>query len=143
MNVDEILVWRVWLQDHQQEYDRFDYNTRIGQGLDPGPNEQPAMRRMWIQLNQLRIDAVGWQGEQPTIFEVHRNGAANAIGQLVTYERVWRNDNRSALAPKAALVCATINPNVAFVARDAGITLYLVSVDFSVLAPQPIGRRKT
>jgi len=143
MNVDEILVWREFLRDHQQEYDRFDYNTHIGQGLDPGPDQPPAMRKMWIQLNQLRIDAVGWQGQQPTIFEVHRNGAANAIGQLVTYERVWRNDNPSGIPPKAALVCATINQNVALVARDAGIALYIVSVNFRVLAPQPVGRRQT
>jgi len=143
MNVDEILVWREFLRDHQQEYDRFDYNTRIGQGLDPGPNESQNMRRMWVQLNQLRIDAVGWQGPQPTIFEVKRNAPSSAPGQLGAYALVWSTESRSSVLPKLALVCASINPNVALIARNAGIALYIVSVNFRVLAPQPVGRRQT
>ena len=133
--VDEILVWKAWLLLNQQDYQRFDYNTRIGQGQDPGPTFNQTYRDMAIQLTQLRIDAVGWQGNIPTIFEVKRNAGAQNIGQLLTYDAVWRINRVSNANPRLVLVCAQFQPNISQVALETGIDINTVAVNFSVLAP--------
>ena len=140
MNVDEVLVWREFLRLHQTEFDRFDYNTRIGSGTDPGPEFSENIRKMAVALSQLRLDAVGFRGEAATIFEVKRNAGPQNVGQLLTYNAVWTRAKMSPVPPSLVLVCADFTPNILPVIADTGIRLEKLSVDFSVLAPQRLSR---
>jgi hypothetical protein len=136
LNVDEVLVWVAWLQQNQSQYDRFDYNVRIGDGTDPGPTFSDTMRNMAIKLTQLRLDAVGYQGSVPTIFEVERRATPRSVGQLLTYDAVWRTKGYTQVNPRLVLVAAGYAPNIVPVLSNSGIDLQIVSVNFSVLAPQ-------
>ncbi len=136
MQVDEILVWRAWLQLHQGEYDSFDYNTRLGTDVDPGPNFPDNIRKAAIALNSLRVDAVGWQGAQPTIFEVKRRAGPQNIGQLLTYKHLWMASSMIGAEPALVLVFNTLSQHILGVAGASGIQLSQVDVDFSSLAPQ-------
>ncbi len=110
MQVDEILVWRNWLQLHQAEYDRFDYNVYIGTGTDPGPAFPQNIRDMAIAIRSLRLDAVGWSGGAPTIFEVKRRAGPQNVGQLLTYRAVWDAQHLSTTAPRLVLVASADRP---------------------------------
>lgn len=133
----EIIIWREWLKLHEREYTRFDYNVRIGKGYDPGPGWPEETRRMAIMNTQLRVDAVGYQGAAPTLFEVKDRGGLSAVGQLVGYEAVWLEDRLSAIAPKLALVTNRIQPNIVPLLNKNSITLYAVPADFSELRVLP------
>ena len=129
-------MWVAWLESNQQQYDRFQYNVRIGDGSDPGPTFSATMRAMAIKLTQLRLDAVGWQGSLPTIFEVKRRAGPNNVGQLLTYDAVWRTQAYTPVNPRLVLVASSYNPNILPVINNTGIDLQIVPVNFSVLAPQ-------
>jgi hypothetical protein len=138
MLVDEILVWKAYLAGAQQNYDSFQYNVRIGNGIDPGEAFPENTRQMAVQLTQLRIDAVGWQGDQPTLFEVKRKAYPPAVGQIMTYDAMWRAQRVSVAAPILTIVCADFAQNILPVTREANIQLAVVPVSFSVLAsPDP------
>lgn len=138
MQVEEILTWRVWLAEHSNEFTSFDYNVRIGDGIDPGPMIAEPYRTNAINLSKLRLDAVGWQGDVPTIFEVERRARPSSVGQLLTYDAVWRNLQYSNVAPRLRIVCADLNPNIIPICRDANIQVDQVAVRFAVLAsPAP------
>jgi hypothetical protein len=130
---EEILVLRAWLALHQGEYDRFDYNLRIGQGIDPGEAYSPEVRKQAVMNTQLRIDAVGWKGTQPSIIEVKRRTTPSNVGQILTYDSVWRQEFPAGPAPIMRLVCNTFAPNILPRVREAGIFLDVVQVDFSGL----------
>ena len=130
---DEVLVLRAWLTLHQGEYDKFDYNMRIGQGIDPGPNYSPEVRTQAVMNTQLRIDAVGWKGTQPTIIEVKRRTTPSNVGQILTYDSVWRKEFPSSPAPIMRLVSNTFSPHILPRVQEAGIFLDVVQVDFSGL----------
>lgn len=130
---DEVLVIRAWLALHEQEYDRFDYNVRIGQGIDPGAGFSAEMRRQNILNTQLRIDAVGYKAGVPTIIEVKRRCTPSNVGQILTYDSVWRKENPSGPAPKMLLVCANYSPHILPRLQEAGIGLEVVQVDFTAL----------
>jgi hypothetical protein len=136
MQVDEILVWRAWLALHQSEYDRFDYNTRLGTDVDPGPDFPDNIRKSAIALNSLRVDAVGWRGQAATIFEVKRRAGPQNIGQLLTYKHMWMAAQLSPVAPALMLVFNTLSQHILGVAAASAIELSQVDVDFSSLAPQ-------
>lgn len=130
---DEVLVLRAWLALHQSEYDRFDYNMRIGQGIDPGDAYSPEVRKQAILNTQLRIDAVAWKGTQPTIIEVKRRTTPSNVGQILTYASVWKIEFPSGPAPILRLVCNTFSPNILPRVRESQINLDVVQVDFSGL----------
>jgi hypothetical protein len=140
MQVDEILVWRNWLQLHEREYDRFDYNVRIGTGVDPGPAFPDNIRKSAIAIRSLRLDAVGWQGGAPSIFEVKRRAGPENVGQLLTYSSVWQAAQLSAVPPRLVLVASDVQSLILPVVQQTNIQLVLVPTSFAFLSPNPARR---
>jgi hypothetical protein len=152
---EETIVLRAWLALHQTEYDRFDYNVRVGPGDDPGPKFSAAIRADGIALTQLRMDAVGWKGignaqlpalitspsqvydvvpgAQATIIEVKRRGTSTNIGQLTTYYHAWITEFPRPAAPRLILACTLYSPSILPAIRNLNIELDVVQADFSSL----------
>ena len=128
MNPGEIVIWRAWLVSHQDQYESFDYNVRIGQGEDPGPTFAENIRSMWIQNTQFRIDAVGFKNAVPEIIEVEDDCSIRAVGQVMAYKFIWVREQRSPIEPTMRIVCRNFNANVLPMVRDAGIAFDQVAV---------------
>lgn len=129
----ECLVLKAWLALHEAEYDRFDYNVRLGEGNDPGTQFPDDVRRMAILNTQKRVDAVAYKSDQPTLIEVKDRAGFSAIGQIVGYDALWRQQNPTTPAPKLLLVCNRFPNDILPVLQKQGIELAVVEVDFSIL----------
>lgn len=162
MQVDEILVWRNWLKLHESEWqtlppswiakragdvgavpqptDKFDYNVRLGVNLDPGPDFPDNIRRAAIAARSLRVDAVGFTADTPTLFEVKRRAGPQNVGQLLTYLHLWQSSGLTTAAPALRLVCSDFSQHILPVAQASNIQIDLVPTDFSFLSPRSIGR---
>jgi len=135
MQTADQIIWRAFLADQGANYDRFDYNVRVGPGVTPPASIAEPYRSASIAASKLRADAIGWQGGVATIFEVERYARGEAVGQLVTYRAAWEVDNPQGGAPGLALVCADYNPNIQLALAEHSIDLYTYAVDFSSLVP--------
>jgi len=156
----EVLVWREYLRLHENEFSPlppfwlayrnttrqapppegccFDYNLRIGQGIDPGKDYDQSVRDQWIDTTKSRIDALAFQGNTPFVFEVDRNAGSREVGQLLSYLAIWRAQNITPVDPKGVLVTANMNANAMHLVRETGLQLVTVAVDFSVLSPYSV-----
>ena len=85
-------IWRRFLVEHEQEYDRFEYNVRIGSGVtvpgrrltdDPALDEK--LREQFQKATQRKVDCVGIQGSTTWIFEVEVSPGQRALGQVLFY----------------------------------------------------------
>lgn len=130
----EIIVLRAWLKLHESEYDRFDYNLRIGTGFDPGPSVPDSIRQMAILNSQKRIDAVGYKGNTVTLIEVKDRAGFSAVGQLVGYLHLWQAAHPGEATPQLLLVANRTQDDIPLVANRAGIAIELVDANFSELA---------
>lgn len=135
MQTAEIIVWREFLKAQGASYDRFDYNVRLGPGVTPPDSLVEPYRSASIEASKLRVDAVGWRGGLPTLFEVERYAKPRAIGQVLAYRAAWEAAGGSTASPAVALVCADYNPHIRPVLEEHAIDLYIYPVDFSQLAP--------
>ncbi len=157
MQVDEILVWRNFLRDHDLEYnlltpewialrsndvgarpqlgDRFDYNVRLGVDVDPGPAFPDNIRRAAIASRSLRMDALGFQDAQPVLFEVKRRAGPQNVGQLVVYRDLWKVVYPAAGQPRLVLVFSELNQHILPTAQASSIQLVQVPTNFSFLSP--------
>ena len=157
LGVSEILVWREYLRLHEMEFgplpqfwldyrqttrqkppapgDVFDYNFRVGSGKDPGAGFDQATRDQWIHKTKLRVDAIGFQGDHPFVFEVDRHAANPQVGQLLGYLATWRRTKLTPIEPTGVLVTADMNADAMHLVLETGIQLVTIGVDFRVLSP--------
>jgi hypothetical protein len=129
----EVLVLKAWLVLHEGEYDRFDYNYRLGTGLDPGPAYAPEIRRQAIMNSQKRIDAVGYQGQNVTLVEAKRRAGFSNIGQLVGYRDLWIREHPDQPTPRLVLVATAVQTDLVHVAQQQKIDIDFVEADFAQL----------
>jgi len=73
----EAIIWARWIRLYGAGWERFDYDVRVGEGRPVDPAWPPEIQRMARTLSQKRIDAVGYIGTVPTIFEVTPRGTRN------------------------------------------------------------------
>ncbi len=137
----EVIIFQQWQITHGAEFDRFDYNVRIGNGTDPGPQYSRADRDMYILNTQKRIDAVGWQGAQPTIIEVKDRATASCMSQLLTYASLWHLTFAPLPPPLLLLVTNRFSADMQLVLDRAGIKWNLVEASFNVLSNNPQTRQ--
>jgi len=138
----EVLIWREWLRLHQQDYSRWDYNVLVGTGVDPGPSYPQVYREQYIRNTQKRMDAIAYQGAQPSIFEIKDRATASSMSQLLTYGALWHVTFPGTLAPRLVLVTNRVTADMPMVLDKLGIRLDQVGdVDFSVLSLQESARR--
>lgn len=135
MRVHEQLIWRAFLAANALSYDRFEYNVRLGPGITPPPEIVEPWRSASIAASKLRGDIIGWQGAQPTIFEVERYATGEAIGQVLTYRGLYESANPTSLAPHLAIVCADYNEGILPASEQHGIDIYKFPVDYRELVP--------
>lgn len=123
----EVPILKGWLAKHLSEYDRFDFNVRVGAGADPGPTYDPATRAMAVANSQKRIDAVGYSGTQPTIIEVKDRAGTSALGALLTYAHLFAMQYSGLAAPRLLLVTNRLQADMEGPLRAAGIAWELVT----------------
>jgi hypothetical protein len=127
LNPPEAAVLRRWLALHEGEYDKIDYNVRVGAGDDPGEQYDESTRRQAILNTQKRIDVVAWKGSAATLIEVKTRATAAAIGQLVTYSHLWADTYPGHPNPKLLVIATSAVSELPDVMRRANIAFELVS----------------
>ena len=132
---DEAAVWRGWLAKHESEWDRFDYNVRVGPGFDPGEGVDPAIRKQAIYSSKKRIDALAWRGSQALIVEVKDRAGLSAVGQILGYKVYWTRENPSLPAPQLLLVARTLAAGVGDVLQAHGVPYELVTPQNAIASP--------
>jgi hypothetical protein len=159
MQVREILIWKNWLYLNSTRFDRYEYNVRLGDGVDPGPAYPDSSRRMWIANSMKRVDVIAVRAGHVTIIEVEENPGMTAFGQLAGYQVLWRmrvqaggppmvhtqlgvekffpTDLPADPDPGLLLVCARVGNDALAVAKSAGVAVEVVPTDFSSLRPVP------
>lgn len=88
---DSPLFAQFVLSEQGKKYDAWAFDVHLGPGVtDPAFPDNPTIFNISRYLTQLRVDAIGWIGNDITIFEVKPKARLTAIGQLVTYCREYK-----------------------------------------------------
>lgn len=155
MQLREILIWKNWLYANSTRFDRYEYNVRLGSGVDPGASFPDSSRRMWIANSMKRADVIAVKGGHVTIVEVEENPGLTAFGQLAGYVTLWRqriiNGGPPAVHlslgvenffpadlpldpnPSAFIVAARVGNDALAVAQSSNVAVEVVPTDFSSL----------
>jgi hypothetical protein len=77
-------------------------------------------------LTQKRIDAVGYRGATPTIFEVTPRGSRTTYGAIQLYTRLYRDTFAYSGPLEAAVVTVRIDPDILAALQADGTQVFLL-----------------
>ncbi len=108
----DIAVWLRYLNKHPDLYDAIEYDIRVGDGRDPGPDYPDNIRRMALDLSRRRIDAIGHTLDTITLIEITRRAGLTAIGQLIAYPILYAASYPTTRPVQMLLVCEELATGV-------------------------------
>lgn len=89
----ESAVIRDYLNAHGTEFAKLGFSIRVGQALKPDPTHLIGVQRSTIYSTRKRIDFVGINGELHTLVEAKQRIQPAAIGQILTYRKLYLEDH--------------------------------------------------
>ncbi len=107
----EIPIWEQWLKTYEQEYNRFDYDVRVGESITPPPTVDANICAMAVSLAKKRIDVVGWKNDQPTIIEIKDYVGLTALGQMFSYPLLYQWEFPETKPPELLLIATRFLPD--------------------------------
>lgn len=132
LNQYEDILARAWLRDFHPLYDSVEFQAHVGGGIDPGPEYDASMRRMYRHNSQKRIDALARGPLGVTIVEIKHRVDLAQLGQLMGYRWLWVHEhNAPAEYVELVAVGFVALEDVAHAMRANGVRLVL----FPELAP--------
>jgi len=124
-NACETAVLKAYLIQHVDDYDRVEFEVRLGPGLQLPAGSPAYLQRCATASWQLRADMICWRGNVPTIVEAKERLDGCAIGQLLTYTKLLKRDNPKLLQTYKVAVGLSIMDGVKDVFEDNGISVEL------------------
>lgn len=117
-------IWDRFLEQHGSYFERFDYDTHVGEGIGDIAGETDQTRRIALALTQKRIDAVGYKGSEIWVIEIKPYAGLSAIGQVVSYEILYNKDFGEGKVTHKAIVTDRTDADIHILCRKLSIRLY-------------------
>jgi hypothetical protein len=126
MPMPESDVFREWLVRHGREYDRIEFQVRLGDGIPPDPRLNQTFAEQAVMMTQKRADAIAWQNTQATIIEAKIRASLGAMGQLLGYGVLYQKMNPASPPPRLLVVARRVDSDTAgvFEEHNIGVTVY-------------------
>jgi hypothetical protein len=121
-----------WIQEEGAPFTGFDFNVRIGTGLDPGPAFDDTIRRGSILNTQKRIDCLAYTAEGVFIVEGKIIVDLTVMGQFLGYRHLLERDSPDVRVLGYVVVAHGSTPDTLQFLRTNGVFIYLYP---SVVAP--------
>lgn len=125
MTATESIITRQWIIKHGAEFDAIDFNHRVGNSVELGPEFDDTTRRQAQLLSQKRLDILACSGTEVTIVEVKVRVALGALGQLLGYQLLWKQDHPETTAVHLVAIAYDALVDVEAVLQAYGVDVEL------------------
>lgn len=124
----ETAIMKRWLERHAGDFDRIDFEVRLGDGGTPDPSLSPEHAAEWRELTKKRADAIAYVGEYAVIIEVKTRLNIRDVGQLLSYRWFYLKTFPARPAPRMLAIAQRGDPDVIESLRVHGIDVELYPV---------------
>lgn len=132
----EARLWRAFLRQHEGEFDAFEYNVLVGEGVriaDRRVAEDDELDRklkeQYRQATQRKIDVVGLRTGETWIFEVEERPGTRALGQLLTYQTLLPATRRVVGPTQLAIVAARVGFDMLRVFDEQSVIVFQIPAE--------------
>lgn len=125
LNSSSIDLWRKFLKYYEDAFVNYQYNVRVGQGIQAPAYLTPEEAALWKSLTQKRIDVVCERLGETWIIEIVERPGLAAVGQLIGYEHLGRAYLETKETVRTALICARLGHDMAAIFKAQDVLVFL------------------
>jgi hypothetical protein len=118
---EDIELWELFLEKHKDNYLRFDYDIKVGDGRDPGEDFPANIRKMAHDLSMRRIDVIGYKADAITIIEITKSAGLKAVGQMESYPILYKRKFAPVQRVDTLIVAGKIEADIEPILIEKGI----------------------
>jgi hypothetical protein len=122
----DIEIWHRFLETYAKDYTGFDYDLKVGSGRDYSQEPDEMLRKGAYINSKKRIDAIGYQQDQITIFEVKPDATASAIGQALAYCRLYEKEYSPSIKCIPAIVTDSEIPDTRRLTKEFDVLYFVI-----------------
>jgi len=122
----DVAVWERFLATHAAPFIGFSYDVALGGTRLQIEDAEEAHLLGWQYSTALKIDAVGWMGNQCWIIEVRPDATTSALGAALCYTLVAKREELTTLPLVPTVVCEAIQPDVQWACEQIGVQVVRV-----------------
>lgn len=108
MKPEDIAVWERFLSTMPSFFDTVDYDMPVGTGAPQNPEHPENIQADGKILTQKKIDVVGYAGDRTYIVEVGPIADMRKLGQILTYQRLFKADRPEVPNVIPMVLCGSI-----------------------------------
>ena len=122
----DVAIWERFIEGRPNFWEAVDYDLALGTGAPIAAGTEENFARDFKLLTQYKIDVVGYRGDIIDIVELKPNAGASAIGQVKSYETLYKNYINPDAKTQAIIITDTGRADIALLAYKMGVLLYIV-----------------
>lgn len=126
MLAPDIPIWYRFLDEHAAEFNKLYYDCQLGGVTLTAQDLEDPMVRMSRALLAKRADAIAETNDQTWLIEVSASPGMRALGQLLTYHELWKQDPQISKPIHLILVADQVDPDILPAYTQYLISVYLV-----------------
>ncbi len=119
-------IWLRFLKTHGDEFIGFSYDVALGGLIMPEDTGDEAMRRGYQYSTAVKIDAVGWKGNQVWVIEVRPEAHIGTFGAPIGYALLFQRELLTDLPIVPCIVCESIQIDVGWLCAQVGVQVVRV-----------------
>ncbi len=120
---EDIAVWTEYLKDPIALIKRVWYDVKVGGAIDTGKPVGSLEQRIAAGVSRKRIDVIALVGGGYWVIEIKPFGSMMAMGQVLTYSRLFTEEYRPAGQVFPVIVCSRADPDMIGEFDDAGVVV--------------------
>ena len=128
MGESDKAIWIRYLMQGGNAMAPFEYDLRVGDGVDMGPGANSFEVKAAYALTTKRIDVIARQGSTIVIIEVKLRAGLGAIGQLIGYRDLFMKQFPDSTSVEMLLVTDRLQPDMVPLLVQNNIRYYEVGL---------------
>ena len=132
----ESKVIREFLRRYGFQFDRVEFDVKLGEGQTAPEGTPEPYRKMWGSLTRKRADLIGWApGKRAVIIEAKWVFHLRDVGQLIGYGELFKKEYPDHTAALIA-ICVVVDGDVQGVLSKYGATLIRFDIPGDAVAAE-------
>lgn len=121
MKPEDVAVWERFIIKNPTFLDRCDYDVCCGEGAPQNPEHSENIQADGKILTQKKIDVIGYKKDLVCIIEVKPIANMRALGQILTYRKLFMRDHPEHQEIQPMIVCREIERELGELFLENGI----------------------
>ena len=122
---EDVAIWERFIDKYPAYYESVEYDFKVGSGREYPSHFGEVIKNGATEHSRKRVDVIGYKGNEIHVIEVKPNASGNALGQVVEYTVLFREQYHGTETIVPVILTDITHPDTEHVAMTLGIKILI------------------